>query len=67
MLNLQHVGKVVAQYRGQLLLDGLLEDEEPLGGILLCLLQELIAHCHQPGHTLLQTSETGDLVGLVAG
>ena len=65
--NLQHVGEVVAQFRGQLLLDGLLEDEEPLGGILLCRLQELLALCHQPGHTLPQTSETGDLVGLVAG
>ena len=65
--NLQHVGEVVAQFRGQLLLDGILEDDEPLGGILLHQLQEFLALCHQPGHTHPQTSETGDLVGLVAG
>ena len=66
--NLQHVDKLVFQYRGQLLLDGLLEDEEPLRGIMLFIhLQELLALCHQTGHTHPQISETGDLARLVAG
>merc|ERR1712055_437013 len=66
--NLQHVDKLVFQYRGQLLLDGLLEDEEPLRGIMLFLqLQELLALCHQTGHTHPQISENGDLARLVVG
>ena len=65
--NLQHVHELVPEYRGQLLLDGLLQCQDPFGGIVLSWLQELLAHWHQAGHTLPQISETGHLVGLVAG